>query len=84
MKEAIGVEDYSDEHAKQFCRDMTNAGFDVEHYNGRFFWEGPAVRCDDPDDVESETKVPCQWGNMGRSYIVYPVESAKLRHPQEA
>lgn len=63
---------YEKQQYSQFVKDMNNAGLRVRHYNGRFFWEGPAVRCDDLQEVLSETKVPCQWDQMGKGYIVYP------------
>ena len=68
----------------RFCRDMEDAGLEVEHYHGRFYWEGPAVRVDDLQEALSETKVPCQWDDMGLGYIVYPNRSAKLKEAAEA
>ncbi len=60
-----------------FVEDMDAAGYDTEHYWGRFFWRGPAVRTDEDDgptlqDVIRATSVPVQWDNLGRDYIVYP------------
>lgn len=66
---------YTDKHCVQFVKDMEEAGLEVEHYHGRFFWEGPAVRVDSIQDALSETKVKCQWDSMGRGFIVYPVSS---------
>lgn len=66
---------YTNPDALQFVADMEAAGLKVEHYNGRYFWEGPAVRVDDIQDAMSETKVRLQWDNMGRGYIVYPKAS---------
>ena len=63
---------YTVPDAVQFVKDMQNAGLEVEHYRGRFYWEGPAVRVDDLQDAMSETKVRLQWDSMGRGYIVYP------------
>lgn len=60
------------EHAK-FTRDMEAAGLEVEHYHGRSFWHGPAVRVDSLQEAMSETRVKVQWDNMGLGYIVYPV-----------
>jgi hypothetical protein len=76
------IEDVEDEDSlpqytksahKRFVADMQTAGLEVEHYHGRYFWEGPAVRVRDLQDALSETRVKCQWDQMGRGYIVYPV-----------
>ena len=75
----VNSSNYDDILAKRFCDDMAEAGFEVEHYNGRYFWEGPAVRCDNIQDVLLNTKVKCQWDNMGRGWIVYPKQSAKMK-----
>lgn len=74
----VDPKDYSNTTAKQFVRDCQRAGFDVEHYRGRFYWEGPAVRCDHVSDVMAITKVRCQQDSMGLGAIVYPQTSAKL------
>ena len=63
---------YENKNYQKFVKDMEEAGLEVEHYKGRFFYEGPAVRCDSLQDVLSNTKVKCQWDNMGLGYIVYP------------
>ncbi len=64
--------DYDNENYEQFCYDMENAGFDCEHYNGRFFYEGPSVTVNDILDVISATDIPCNWDGMGLGYVVYP------------
>ena len=56
----------------RFMRNMKKAGLKIEYYQGRNFWTGPAVRVDDIQDALSNTKVKCQWDNMGLGYIVYP------------
>ena len=63
---------YNNKNYTQFVEDCEMAGLEVQHYRGRFFYEGPAVSCDDLQDVMSVTKVKCQWDNLGRGYIVYP------------
>ncbi len=35
---------YTRSDAIQFVEDMLEADLIVEHYHGRFFWHGPAVR----------------------------------------
>jgi len=58
--------------AEQFSHDMGVAGLEVEHYRGRWFYEGPAVRTDDLQEVLGPTKVPCLWDNLGKGWVVYP------------
>lgn len=69
---------YNNRHCNQFVEDMEDAGFEVEHYRGRSFWEGPAVRVADPGDATCETKIKCQFDSLGRGYIVYPLVGGKL------
>ena len=68
---------YDNDDCNTFCCDMAQADLGVEHYHGRFFWEGPAVRVDNIQDAVSKTKIQCQWDNMGLGYIVYPKQSGK-------
>jgi hypothetical protein len=69
---------YDAKLCNQFVKNMKCAGLKTEHYHGRNFWQGPAVRCDNLQDVMSNTKVPCQWDNMGLGYIVYPRQAGRL------
>lgn len=73
---------YTVPDAVQFEDDMSAAGLRVEHYFGRFMWEGPAVRVDDLQDAMSNTKVRVQYDSMGMGYIVYPVASDKGVWPE--
>ena len=57
---------------QRFIRDMEKAGLEIRHYDGRSWWAGPAVVVDDISDAMSVTRVPCQFDNMGRHFIVYP------------
>jgi len=68
---------YDNSDCQRFVCDMEDVGLEVEHYHGRSFWEGPAVRVDNIQDAVSRTKVKCQWDNMGLGYIVYPKQSGK-------
>jgi len=68
---------YSKKDCIEFVQDMERAGMKVDHYRGRFMWEGPAVRVEDIQDVLSNTKIKCQWDQMGMGYIVYPKHSDK-------
>ena len=73
--------EYSDRDCAQFVVDMEEAGLDVFHYKGRWFWEGPAVqtRVDEGIDLQSvvrATPVKLQWEQLGKSdLVVYPVQS---------
>lgn len=68
---------YTAPDALQFVDDMERAGLNVEHYHGRYWWHGPAVRVDDLQTAMMETRVPVQWDSMGMGYIVYPVNGDK-------
>lgn len=59
---------------QEFAEDMKDAGYKVEEYRGRFFYYGPAVRCDSEEfkDVLAATTVACSWDDMGLGKIVYP------------
>ena len=65
----------------RFMRDMKKAGLvkQMKFYCGRWFWRGPAVSCDSIQDVMSNTKVPCQWDNLGLGYIVYPKARVQVK-----
>jgi|SRR5579863_7138086 len=75
---SVDGHEYKNKRHQQFVRDMKKAIEDgdldeeLQHYRGRFYYEGPAVSCKDPQEVLSRTKVPCQWDSMGRGVIVYP------------
>ena len=73
---------YDNEDCKRFVEDMEEAGFsdELRHYNGRFYWKGPAVVVSNIQDALSNTKVKCQWDNMGLGFIVYPKASCALNN----
>jgi hypothetical protein len=58
--------------AEQFVDEVESNGLVTEHYYGRFFYEGPAVRVDELQDAIRATSVKVQWDSMGAGYIVYP------------
>lgn len=76
---------WDNDKCNEFARDMEELGLDVEHYHGRFSWEGPAVRIGgrrndfDLQDVIRATKVKVQTDQMGLGLIVYPVASGRLK-----
>jgi len=58
-----------------FKKEAEAAGFKVEHYNGRNFWKGPAVRVESKEEALSlirATSVTLQWDNLGLGFIYYP------------
>lgn len=57
---------------RRFVEDMTAAGLEVRHYEGRNFYRGPAVAVDDIQDALSRTNVRCRWDHLGLGYIVHP------------
>ena len=65
---------WKNERYQQFQEDMEKAGYEVREYSGRFYYNGPAVDCDNDEfqEVLSSTKVACQWDAMGLGKIVYP------------
>lgn len=70
----IGITNkYKRREHKQFCLDMASAQIQVKHYEGRFFWSGPAAEVVDIQDVLCHTKIKCIWESMGKTrWIVYP------------
>lgn len=64
---------YESRDHNRFVKDMRAAGLRLRHYNGRWFWSGPAVSVDRVQDAQKATKVRCQWDQLGMGYIVYPV-----------
>lgn len=71
MSKALLIE-YREERFQQFVRDMEAAGLKPYHYEGRFFYKGPAVNVDDLQDALRATAVKCQWDNLGLGWVVYP------------
>lgn len=65
----------SKEDLCRFMRDMKRAKLKLRYYEGRWYWKGPAVVVGSIQDVLSNTKVRCQWDNMGVDYVVYPRQS---------
>ena len=63
---------YKNPDHRQFCLDMAASQLPVRHYEGRFFWSGPAVDVRDIQDALSFTRVKCLWDESGRDWIVYP------------
>ena len=83
MREQVSKSDYESKVAKKFIKDMESEGLLPFHYNGRYFWEGPAVVVKYLQDALSCTKVPCQYDSMGLSYVVYPKEKCKKKVTNE-
>lgn len=70
--EQYELENYTQQSYKRFIAECYDAGFVLRHYNGRFYFKGPAVVTDDIAKVIRTTTVPVQWDNMGLKWIVYP------------
>jgi hypothetical protein len=75
----VDEDNYEDETAKEFVRDMKKAGFLPYHYRGRFSWEGPAVdfELSDKQFLIRSTKVQLQFDSMGLGGVAYPVQPAR-------
>ncbi len=68
-------EHYETQRYEQFRQDLEEAGYEVEHYQGRWFYQGPAVRIDSDElqDIIRLTDVKVQWDELGKDgLIVYP------------
>jgi hypothetical protein len=64
-----------EETYKQFTDDMTDAGYKVRPYRGRFFYDGPAIICprEEFEIVQDLTKVSLCHDDMGKTdIVVYP------------
>lgn len=63
-----------EERFKKFTQDMKKAGYTVESYQGRYFYDGPAVICerDEFQDVLRATTVKVIWDSMGLGFVIYP------------
>lgn len=68
---------YSHPDYKQFVRDLAVHQIKVFHYDGRFWWSGPAASCQQLHQVMSRTSVPCVWDEIGKEFIVYPAAYTK-------
>ena len=72
------TETYDNPQYIKFVEDMQEAGIPVQHYDGRFYYRGPAVFTNveeglEKQDVYRATKVKCQEDTLGRyDTIVYP------------
>lgn len=72
---------YDDANCNRFVRDMEKAGFEVEHYRGRNYYTGPAVRVEGQKEmlaVIRATKITLQRDDMGLGSIWYPVDRGTL------
>lgn len=63
---------YENERYQKFVDECEAAGLEVEHYEGKYFYAGPAVRSNDKIDVIRATTGELLWDNMGLGWIVYP------------
>lgn len=72
---------YNNQTCNLFVKECEDAGYEVEHYHGRFCWEGPAVRVESTTeyhDLIRATTMDLQSDNLGLDMIVYPVITGKL------
>ena len=56
----------------RFMRHMKRAGLKQRFFHGRSSWTGPAVVCENVEEVLSETDVPCQSVQKGLRFLVHP------------
>jgi len=78
---------YINSDCNQFVSDMKAAGYDVEHYCGRLFYEGPAVRCAKYryQSIERATSVKLQTVRVGGSnLVVHPIRSGNTPNKKKS
>ncbi|MCL4756688.1 MAG: hypothetical protein KJ015_41440 [Myxococcales bacterium] len=66
--------DYENDYYTTFVAEMSRAGRDTRHHNGRHGYSGPAVTAD-RDDLQAiirETTLPLAWEELGLDLIIYP------------
>jgi hypothetical protein len=70
---------YDTDACYQFVADMESAGIMVRHYEGRDFWQGPAVVVPAiaVKSAMARTAVNLQTDLMGLDRVVYPVISGR-------
>jgi hypothetical protein len=73
---------YDSPTCNRFVEDMRKAGLNCRHYEGRYGWEGPAVRIPIQQlaAMREITGVKLQYDNLGKDYVVYPAASGHLVH----
>ena len=61
-------------HHVTFYRQMTDKGYEVYHYRGRGFYDGPGVNVNrhEVDTAIRACKVRLQRDNMGLDMVIYP------------
>ena len=60
---------------RRFVENMEDAGYQIQHYQGRDYYQGPAIFVDRSEfqDVVRATKLPLVTDQMGKSgLVVYP------------
>lgn len=72
IREEYDLPNYEEERYRQFCVDMCRASIKVIHYNGRYWYKGPAVVWPRVSEVKEKTSILLQQDNMGMDYVVYP------------
>ena len=60
---------------RKFVEDCIAAGLIPYHYQGRHYYEGPAVDVDYPEEIPQT--VPLQRDNMGKGWVFYPTGNLK-------
>lgn len=74
MTNMTDIHDYENDYYTTFIAEMTRAGRDTRHYNGRHGYSGPAVIAD-RDDLQAitrETTLPLAWEKLSLNLVVYP------------
>jgi len=74
------LKEYENEVYKLFVKELKGAGFNPYHYQGRFYYEGPAVNVSNDEFQKAirSTVVQVQWEDMGMGTVIYPASDASF------
>lgn len=76
-----------DPRHRRFTEDLERLGYEVVEYNGRFGYQGPAVKVSASEfqGVLAGTQVRVMWDTLGKDgYVVYPESRERLLKYREA
>jgi hypothetical protein len=66
---------WDDPNYNRFVAQLEDADYEVVSYEGRGYYNGPAVKCADARELSEvlvATSVPCRWDSLGKGFVVYP------------
>ena len=66
---------YENPEHNRFVRDMNTSRYNIVHFRGNKFWQGPAVECDsrtEVGDISSATAVKTIYEENNGRFFVHP------------